>query len=191
MRKLGYLTILFFVFLSCLEKKQNLPKSCLLVNDQDEEQFYWFDEVSKDVYNFFTNRKLQYYVFRKNGEMQGEAIYFYENGSVELIANFNEGNKHGIENRFYPSGNLKKVSHFYNDSLRGYFIEYYDRFNTKKAEYMASPNEKSSYIYKRSYDSATQQVIEVLDHRFLELEENPNTDPKALKMPWEDENWYK
>lgn len=183
--------IIVFFFCACENKESSNCKDCILVNDQDEEQFYWFDKVSKDVYNFYSNKKLQYYIFSKNGKMEGEAIYFYENGSVEVIVNFVKGKKHGIENRFYPSGNLKKVSHFYADSLRGYFIEYYDKYNLKKSEGMASPNYKNGYIYKRTYDSSSQKVIDLIDHRHIELELYPNTNPNALKMPWDDGNWYK
>jgi antitoxin component YwqK of YwqJK toxin-antitoxin module len=185
MRGLVLGIFLLLAIISCDKKGESISKDCIVVNDQDEEQFYWFDKSSKDVYNFHKNKKLQYYVFREHSKMNGAAVYFYENGSVEEIANFSSGKKEGIDHWFYPSGNLKRVNHYENDSLRGYFIEYYDKYNLKKAEYMASPHSKNGYIYKRGYDSSSQKVIEITDHRPIEIEEYPNTNPESLKMPWE------
>ncbi len=189
-RESSILIIIFFFCLNaCNNKDMSNCKDCIIVNDQDEEQFYWFDKTSKDVYNFYENKKLQYYIFSENGKTNGEAIYFYKNGSVELITNLLRGKKQGIENWFYPSGNLKRVNHYQNDSLTGYFVEYYDMYNLKKAEYMASPHSLNGYIYKRAYDSSTQKVIELIDHRSIELKEFPNTNPIILKMPWENDDW--
>jgi hypothetical protein len=56
---------------------------------------------------------------------------------------------------------------------------------------MAAPKSKKSYVFKRYYDSATQRVIEDHDHRIEWLNENPEIDPQSLKMPWEDENWFR
>lgn len=157
----------------------------IIANNKDKEYFIWFADSTKDVYNFHPNRKLSYYINSNKREMNGEAIYFHDDGSLESIINHKEGKIHGIVQKFYPSGNLSSTKHFKDDSLRGYFVDYYDKYNCKKAEYFATPLKKQEYIYKRTYDSANQNVISILDHREIEIKKSPNLTMDDLKLPWE------
>ncbi len=183
---LSTLIVLFFVCCSQENNKQkNKNPYQIIANNEDIESFIWFNDSTADVYNFHPNRKLKYYLNSQNGEIENEAIYFFENGCVESILNFKNSKRHGIAYHFYLSGNIKSIKHFNNDSLRGYYVDYYDKFNCKKAEYFASPNSKQSYIYMRTYDSSSQKVISVLDHRQIEIEEFPELKMEDLKMPWE------
>jgi antitoxin component YwqK of YwqJK toxin-antitoxin module len=177
--------VTLFLFSCSKDNNEQDTSYHIVANSEDKEYYIWFNDSTKDVYNFHPNRKLSYYVSRANGKMNGEAIYFYDNGNIETIINFNNGRRQGIAHIFYLSGNIKSTKYYEDDSLRGYMVEYYDKYNYKKAEYLASPYAKQGYVYKRTYDSTTQKVKSILDHRHIELEKHTGLRPKDLKLPWE------
>lgn len=172
-----------FLIISCSEKENHRYQITAIPNDTAN--IIWFNDKPREIYNFHENHRLYFYKSRDIGTRNGQDIYFYDQGSLETMVNLEDGKKHGIENRFYRSGNLKQVKHYNNDIVRGYFIQYYDKFGLKKAEYMAGLGPENGYVYQRTYDSATQQITNTLDHRHLELRDYPQTNPYVLKMPWE------
>jgi antitoxin component YwqK of YwqJK toxin-antitoxin module len=190
-------TAILLLALSCSKNNNEIESSSVWGENyreniyKDDEINVWFDDTTEDAYRFYSNNKLFYYVHRVSGKTNGQSVYFYEKGGVSGIMTKKNNIKHGIEHFFYPSGNLERSRYYENDSLRGYIVNYYDKFNCKKSEEMAAPKSKKSYVFKRYYDSATQRVIEDHDHRIEWLNENPEIDPQSLKMPWEDENWFR
>jgi antitoxin component YwqK of YwqJK toxin-antitoxin module len=179
--------LLLWVFLeSC---KENKNPYLVYVNDKDEEQFIWFNDTTKYVYNFHKNRKLYYYLYVKNTKIEDEGIYFYENGRLKSKHFFCKGKKDGYSYQFYPSGLLFRSEYFKNDTVYGYGVEYFDKLNILKSEFFYDGS--GGYIYKRDYDSITQKVVHIHDDRKKFLHLYPNTNPLTLKMPWEDDNWNK
>jgi antitoxin component YwqK of YwqJK toxin-antitoxin module len=148
-------------------------------------------DSTHDIYMFHPNAKLHRYYNQKGELLNGQEITLFDNGAVNFIYTYKNSVRDGVKYSFYPSGNLKTWWTFKNDSLRGFHLEFYDKPFHRKAEYMASPSGKQDYIYRRLFDSATQKIIDVIDHREIELEVNPNLDPKLLQLPWEKEDWRK
>lgn len=144
-----------------------------------------------DVYALHPNGKLRVYGLDVNGAAHGKALNFREDGTLNGFTTYRKGRKNGIEIKFYPSGNLEHIMRYQNDSLRGYFVGYYDAVNCIEKESMASPVDEYGYWYRRTYDSLTQEVIDVTDVRVLAQKDHPQIKLEDLRLPWESEDWYK
>jgi hypothetical protein len=182
-----------FFSISCTEHKREqllIEKNQIIANTEERPYYIQVNDSIEDAYNFHQNRKLGYYASRINNYLEGQAIYFYNNGCLETFSTLKNGRKEGVAHYFYPSGNIKYTRNYIMDSLKGYYIEYYDKTNCIRAEYMSNPYALESFIFKRTYDSATQKVITDHDHRKELIHENPEIDPKSLQMPWEDDDWF-
>jgi antitoxin component YwqK of YwqJK toxin-antitoxin module len=189
MRVIKYMYICFFVIVfSCNRNEKSNPYQ-IIANDENKEYFIWFDDSSKDVYNFYKNRKLYYYLKSFNGKTEDEGLYFHENGTLKSKSKFNDGKKSGYHYQFYPSGHLFRSEFYKNDTVYGYGVEYYDKINTIKSEFFYDVS--GGYIYKQEYDSLSQKIVHTHDDRKKYLHIYPKTDPKTLRLPREDENWFK
>lgn len=60
-------------------------------------------------------KEIQY--FDENGLKQGGDSTFYENGSLQLLMNFENGKKHGYLRKWSPEGNLIYEARYERDTL--------------------------------------------------------------------------
>lgn len=69
--------------------------------------------------------------------------------------------------------------------MKGYQIDYFDRPAYIKAKFVISPFSERRFIYKQFYDSNSQKVDSVMDHRSIDIKEHPELSKEELTFPWE------
>jgi antitoxin component YwqK of YwqJK toxin-antitoxin module len=62
-----------------------------------------------------------------NGELNGEQLFYYENGQLERKENYINGNKNGQEIWYYENGQISMKENFVNGKANGEYTWYYPK----------------------------------------------------------------
>lgn len=137
---------------------------------------YFSNELPDSIsIQYYPDGKIKYKFKWTNGKLNGERLYFYQDGNVGSYGIYFEGLRQGKFVEYYQDGKIKAESYFTNDTLNGEQIEYFPsskyslkvnyrmgKLNGKYIEYYESENKKVEANY----------VNDILDGIWLEWYEN-------------------
>ncbi len=83
--------------------------------------------------------------FFKNYKVDGEVIYYYENGAKFGRSSFKEGNKDGLSETYYPEGELKSQT-IYKDNLKDEIAQTFYLDGKVKTESTYRSGKELSYV---------------------------------------------
>lgn len=130
-----YLLPLLLLF-SCVDKKQ-----------LDVKQEHYFDGTLKFIKRY------------NDGQLSGQAQWFYPDGKLEQTVMFRNGSENGNAYYFYPSGTLKSHRHWRDGKMNGYVADYYDD-TVGIIKSVLIYNDNGSLIYKKTFDSLGRVISE-------------------------------
>lgn len=121
------LTFLALVLISCnrpekvVEKewKPGQPKLIGWYLEEDGAKYKTREE------KYYEDGKLEYEgSYDKDGLRHGEWKYYYQNGNLWSLGNYEHGRDHGKKKVYWPEGNIRYEGFFSNDQKSGHWIFY-------------------------------------------------------------------
>ena len=112
---------------SVIYKDGKIIKSTLIKSMKDNASFSPISYVNYDLdtsYSIgkvdFPNKLLKtYYMYNKNGLLDGNSIEYYEEGSIESIVPYKNNVVEGLVITYYENGNIKEEVNYKNDNMNG------------------------------------------------------------------------
>lgn len=86
--------------------------------------------------------RVEYRIRDGNEVLWGKAIYFYDNGAVELQCEYANGKRHGKYEAFHPNGNPKETGEFAYGLREGEWTEWDIEGGMKKRTFKAGEEVK-------------------------------------------------
>jgi antitoxin component YwqK of YwqJK toxin-antitoxin module len=96
----------------------------------------------------------------KDGKLNGQAKWFYPNGTTEQITQFVNGKEEGNSYYFYPSGSLKNFRNWKNGNMNGYANDFFDS-SVWVMKAVLFFNDSGLIAFKRNYDGSGNMVSEI------------------------------
>ena len=129
---------------SVFYKDGKIIKSTLVNSMKDNASFSLVTDINYNlnsheiVTDEFPNQLLkQYFIFNKNGLLDGESREYYEEGDIKSISPFKNNIPDGVFISYYQNGNIGQNSFLLNGKLVTEVFEYYPNGNMKtKAHYI-------------------------------------------------------
>lgn len=90
----------------------------------------WYVEEDGTKYKtreekYYEDGKLEYEgAYDKDGLRHGEWKYYYQNGNLWSLGNYEHGQDHGQKKVYWPEGNIRYEGFFSNDRKSGHWIFY-------------------------------------------------------------------
>ena len=124
---------------SVFYKDGKIIKSTLVNSMKDNASFSLVTDINYNlnsheiVTDEFPNQLLkQYFIFNKNGLLDGESREYYEEGDIKSISPFKNNIPDGVFISYYQNGNIKEKHTYKNGNEEGEGLFYYE--NTKLEE---------------------------------------------------------
>ena len=119
MKRLAFL--IFIIYCGCNSEMVKSRQELSQIENQ-----YFFEDKPFNGY-LVQHRDMGYYFSKslvKNGFLNGKAEYFYENGNLERVENYNQNKKQGIAEHFFENKQIHKILNYKNNSKSGYYSEW-------------------------------------------------------------------
>ena len=128
---------------SVFYKDGKIIKSTLVKAMKDNASFSLVTDVNynlnshKIVTDEFPNQLLkQYFVFNKNGLLDGESREYYEEGDIQSVSPFKNNIADGIFITYYQNGNIKVKNTYKNGNEEGEGLFYYENGQLEEKYFM-------------------------------------------------------
>ncbi len=119
---------------------------------------------------FFSNGGKSEESYYKNGVLKGEQIFYYENGQIQEVRNFDkDGSFSGAYKSYHETGKLKSEGQYINGSMSGKWKFFYRTGNIKEIVHFRDNVENGPFIeyYENGKISAEGTYINELEHGAL------------------------
>ncbi len=83
-------------------------------------------ELDGQAVSYYENGNIEELQTYKHGLADGEYLAYYEDGTLKRKGAYQSDMRHGNFITFYESGKMKEVGRFYNDELDGRILNYYE-----------------------------------------------------------------
>ena len=133
-------------------KKIYLFPLLLLLSCTNKNQF----EVKQEHHSDGSLKFIKRY---KEGQLTGQAQWFYADSKLEQTVMFKNGTENGNAYYFYPSGTLKSHRHWRDGKMNGYVADYYDD-TVGIIKSVLIYNDNGSLVYKKTFDSLGRVISE-------------------------------
>ena len=128
---------------SIFYKNGKIIKSTLINSMKDNASFSVLTDINYNsnsheiVTDEFPNQLLkQYFIFNKNGLLDGENREYYEEGNIKSIFYFKNNVVDGTSISYYQNGNIQEKNTYMNGEENGEGILYYENGNIKEKYFM-------------------------------------------------------
>jgi len=128
---------------SVFYKDGKIIKSTLVKAMKDNASFSLVTDINynlnshKIVTDEFPNQLLkQYFVFNKNGLLDGESREYYEEGNIKSVSPFKNNVADGIFISYYQNGNIKDKQNYKNGNEEGEGLFYYENGQLEEKYFM-------------------------------------------------------
>ena len=128
---------------SVFYKDGKIIKSTLVKAMKDNASFSLVTDINynlnshKIVTDEFPNQLLkQYFVFNKNGLLDGESREYYEEGDIQSVSSFKNNVADGIFISYYQNGNIKDKQNYKNGNAEGEGLFYYENGQLEEKYFM-------------------------------------------------------
>jgi len=128
---------------SVFYKDGKIIKSTLVKAMKDNASFSLVTDINynlnshKIVTDEFPNQLLkQYFVFNKNGLLDGESREYYEEGDIQSVSSFKNDVADGIFISYYQNGNIKDKQNYKNGNEEGEGLFYYENGQLEEKYFM-------------------------------------------------------
>ena len=128
---------------SVFYKDGKIIKSTLVNSMKDNASFSILTDINYNsnsheiVTDEFPNQLLkQYFIFNKNGLLDGESREYYEEGDIKSISPFKNNIPNGIFISYYQNGNIKEKHIYKNGNEEGEGLFYYENAKLEEKYFM-------------------------------------------------------
>ena len=128
---------------SVIYKDGKIIKSTLVNSMKDNASFSLVTDINYNlnsheiVTDEFPNQLLkQYFIFNKNGLLDGESREYYEEGDIKSVSLFKNNVADGIFISYYQNGNMKEKHAYKNGNEEGEGIFYYENGKLEEKYFM-------------------------------------------------------
>ena len=128
---------------SVFYKDGKIIKSTLVKAMKDNASFSLVTDINYNlnsheiVTDEFPNQLLkQYFVFNKNGLLDGESREYYEEGDIQSVSSFKNNVADGIFISYYQNGNIKDKQNYKNGNEEGEGLFYYENGQLEEKYFM-------------------------------------------------------
>ena len=128
---------------SVFYKDGKIIKSTLVKAMKDNASFSLVTDINYNlnsheiVTDEFPNQLLkQYFVFNKNGLLDGESREYYEEGDIQSVSSFKNNVADGIFISYYQNGNIKDKQNYKNGNAEGEGLFYYENGQLEEKYFM-------------------------------------------------------
>ena len=128
---------------SIFYKNGKIIKSTLVNSMKDNASFSLVTDINYNlnsheiVTDEFPNQLLkQYFIFNKNGLLDGESRQYYEEGDIKSISPFKNNVADGVFISYYQNGNIKEKHIYKNGNKEGEGIFYYENGKLEEKYFM-------------------------------------------------------
>ena len=128
---------------SVFYKDGKIIKSTLVNSMKDNASFSLVTDINynlnshKIITDEFPNELLkQYFVFNKNGLLDGESREYYEEGDIKSISHFKNNVADGLFISYYQNGNIKDKQNYKNGNGEGEGLFYYENGQLEEKYFM-------------------------------------------------------
>jgi len=118
---------------SVIYKDGKIIKSTLINSMKDNASFSILTDINYNsnsheiVTDEFPNGLLkQYFIYNKNGLLDGESREYYEEGDIKSISHFKNHIPDGVFISYYPNGNMEEKYAYVNGQANGECFSYYE-----------------------------------------------------------------
>ena len=128
---------------SIFYKNGKIIKSTLVNSMKDNASFSILTDINYNLNSHeiitdeFPNKLLkQYFIFNKNGLLDGESRQYYEEGDIKSISPFKNNVADGVFISYYQNGNMKEKHAYKNGNEEGEGIFYYENGKLEEKYFM-------------------------------------------------------
>ena len=128
---------------SVFYKNGKIIKSTLINSMKDNASFSLVTDINYNlnsheiVTDEFPNQLLkQYFIFNKNGLLDGESREYYEEGDIKSISPFKNNIPDGVFISYYQNGNIKEKHTYKNGNEEGEGLFYYENAKLEEKYFM-------------------------------------------------------
>ena len=128
---------------SIFYKNGKIIKSTLVNSMKDNASFSILTDINYNLNSHeiitdeFPNKLLkQYFIFNKNGLLDGESRQYYEEGDIKSISPFKNNVADGVFISYYQNGNIKEKHIYKNGNKEGEGIFYYENGKLEEKYFM-------------------------------------------------------
>ena len=128
---------------SIFYKNGKIIKSTLVNSMKDNASFSILTDINYNLNSHeiitdeFPNKLLkQYFIFNKNGLLDGESRQYYEEGDIKSISPFKNNVADGVFLSYYQNGNMKEKHAYKNGNEEGEGIFYYENGKLEEKYFM-------------------------------------------------------
>ena len=128
---------------SIFYKNGKIIKSTLVNSMKDNASFSILTDINYNLNSHeiitdeFPNKLLkQYFIFNKNGLLDGESRQYYEEGDIKSISPFKNNVADGVFISYYQNGNIKEEHIYKNGNKEGEAIFYYENGKLEEKYFM-------------------------------------------------------
>ena len=112
---------------SVIYKDGKIIKSTLIKTMKDNASFSLITDINYILDTSHTIKKVDfengllrtYFIFNKNGLLDGNSIEYYEEGNIESIVPYKNNVVEGLVITYYENGNIKEEVNYKNDNMNG------------------------------------------------------------------------
>ncbi|ALF25936.1 toxin-antitoxin system YwqK family antitoxin [Fusobacterium nucleatum] len=112
---------------SVIYKDGKIIKSTLINSMKDNASFPLIDNINYELDTTHTLGKVEfengllrtYFIFNKNGLLDGNSIEYYEEGNIESLVPYKNNVVEGLVITYYENGNIKEEVNYKNDKMNG------------------------------------------------------------------------
>ena len=112
---------------SVIYKDGKIIKSTLINSMKDNASFPLIDNINYKLDTTHTLGKVEfengllrtYFIFNKNGLLDGNSIEYYEEGNIESLVPYKNNVVEGLVITYYENGNIKEEVNYKNDKMNG------------------------------------------------------------------------
>jgi len=112
---------------SVIYKDGKIIKSTLIKTMKDNASFSLITDINYILDTSHTIKKVDfengllrtYFIFNKNGLLNGNSIEYYEEGNIESIVPYKNNVVEGLVITYYENGNIKEEVNYKNDNMNG------------------------------------------------------------------------
>ena len=128
---------------SIFYKNGKIIKSTLVNSMKDNASFSIITDINYNLNSHeiitdeFPNELLkQYFIFNKNGLLDGESREYYEEGDIKSISSFKNNVANGLFISYYQNGNIKDKQNYKNGNGEGEGLFYYENGQLEEKYFM-------------------------------------------------------
>ena len=106
---------------------------------------------NKDVrIGYYADGNIDFIKHYKDGELNGQTLWFYPNGKLYQVVNYKNGAQNGNSYLYYQSGSIANIRYWSDGKMKGYGNDFYDTslWIIKSVVFFDNKGHK---VYKKNY----------------------------------------